>query len=110
MLNHPTAEQIQGFRYKSLSPALLLEVSNHFKECASCRTMLARAAHTCHTNRHLTYEQKEGYLDDQITSQEREVVENHIQMCESCAGELDHLREFSSMLMQTPLAQRSYGS
>ncbi|HKG22662.1 MAG TPA: hypothetical protein VKC34_12240 [Blastocatellia bacterium] len=47
---------------------------------------------------HLTYTQLEQYVDDRLESRGLEVVEGHLNICESCSSEANDLIEFKTTL------------
>src|SRR5262247_3492190 len=113
MTSHPALEELKTFESKTLKPNRLLEISAHLKECSTCRGTIASFTPGIRRQSagHLTYEQKEAYLDNQLTSAERESVEEHTRKCKTCAAELLHLARFSEMVTQTQQAapKRSSG-
>ena len=116
---HLSAEHLMRYCQKRLSPAELLEVDQHLTLCSVCRAQLQATGpppqfwsdwqewHPLGSD-HLSYEQLEAYVDNQIDEIDREIVEGHTTVCASCARELRDLQTFATGLKApAPPPQRS---
>src|SRR5258708_3825724 len=99
MAKHLSAEQITKYRERTLQPGELMAVDSHLGNCTECRSELAgqsppESAHGFLAaireakQEHLTYEQMDAWVEDQMDQTERELVLAHIGLCQSCAREL----------------------
>jgi hypothetical protein len=106
---HLSEEHLVRYRQKLLSPAELLEVDRHLALCSVCRAQLQATGPPPQFwsdwqewpplgADHLSYEQLEAYVDNQIDDIDREVVEGHATVCSSCARELRELQTFATGL------------
>ncbi len=99
--DHLSAEMIQRYRRKSLSPVELLQFDDHLGACESCRQQVARttdvlAVHAAVASppaepRHLSYEELAGYVNDTLAGPERREVQAHIDGCRACRNETREL-------------------
>src|SRR5258708_12443621 len=99
MAKHLSAEQITKYRERTLQPGELMAVDSHLGNCTECRTELAGQSPAESARgfldaireakqEHLTYEQMDAWVEDQMDQTERELVMAHIGLCQSCAREL----------------------
>jgi hypothetical protein len=51
---------------------------------------------------HLSYEQLEAYVDDELDEVDREVVESHLELCPQCEAEARDLRAFQAEMAAYP--------
>ena len=103
MQEHISAKTIQQYRERRLSSAELLALDDHLAQCAVCRAQISRppARHSAPADfipaleteefEHPLFEQFAAYLDRQMDSVEREIVESHLACCRQCARELSQL-------------------
>jgi anti-sigma factor RsiW len=117
---HLSEEHLVRYLQKLLSAVELLEVDQHLAWCSVCRAQLQATGpppqfwsdwqewHPLESD-HLSYEQLEAYVDNQIDEIEREIVEGHTTVCSSCARELRELQAFATRLKApAPRPQRSW--
>ena len=116
---HLSEERLVRYRQKLLSPAELLAVDQHLALCFVCRAQLQATGPPPQFwsdwqewpplgADHLSYEQLEAYVDNQMDEIDREIVESHATVCSSCARELRELRAFATGLKApAPPPQRS---
>src|SRR5579883_2575194 len=99
MSNHPSRAQLIEYRDRALSPADLVAVDHHLTGCDECRRSLAElnaptAAASMITalrqaeDEHLTYDQMDAWVEDQLDQSGRELVLAHIGLCKPCARQL----------------------
>lgn len=114
-----TQKQVEDYCQQQLRVAGLLTVSDHLGECEACRlrieyTMNGDAAFFAlrsevfgeaaeisspHPVRaHLTTEQTAGYVDRNLSSEELQLVADHLTHCEQCALAVDDLRAFRNQI------------
>src|SRR5690349_7497093 len=109
MEEHISAEQLDGFRSRGLSPGELVAADKHLAECPHCRDRLnerqqlqssftslrknlASAARA--KPEHLSYELMERYVNGTADDLDRELVQGHLEQCSRCTRELEDLRDF----------------
>ena len=93
--SHPTAEQIRLYRQRGLPRHELAAVAQHVRRCDRCqseagtpdRIVTLSADH----DGHLSYEEMERWVDREGDSDERELVETHIEHCAICRQEVADL-------------------
>lgn len=113
MTGHLSAQIIEGYRRRALSPAELIAADDHFAVCESCCAQrqasapanlaaIAVAADWFGAPEHLQYEQLAAYVDRELSGVEREVVESHLSHCESCLEQCEELRAFAARLSTYP--------
>jgi hypothetical protein len=117
MHQHLSEEQIARYRKRQLTPAELPEIDDHISHCADCRDRLAPAADLqmalqrervarsdsdppgiAWRGEHLGYEELEAYVDKRSSLAERDVVRKHVEICRSCAEELQDLDAYKTEL------------
>jgi anti-sigma factor RsiW len=113
MANHLTPDQIARFVELKVSSADILAFDEHLVTCEQCRRaikaperlqsayeLLRRDLQNQAELRptHVAYEQLEAYVDDNIGPADREVVDSHLEICQTCQDELKDLWEFRSTL------------
>lgn len=106
-VEHLTQKQIEDYSQTQLHAAELLAVSDHLAECDVCRSGLEAVtsgdaalidlhAETFagETTEHLTLQQTAEYVDKNLSGEALQVVQDHLQNCESCMFAVADLREF----------------
>ena len=127
MSEHFTAENVERYRSRLMSPAELLAADDHLAVCEACRlktrlktadtvraeamlmslrTDLSTAARA--RTEHLTYEQIEALVDNQLNRAVQEAIEEHIRLCAPCAEEVRDLSAFKSTLEATVANQPTH--
>lgn len=117
MSDHLSEQQIERYAGRSLTAVELLTADEHLAECAECREKarasagLSTGASSLHAGlttpdveepEHPDYEQLEGYVDGTLGAVDREIVEGHLEFCESCAADVAELRPFRDVLAVFP--------
>lgn len=110
---HLSAQQVEQYRRRSLSPVELLDAGDHLVACEECRARIAdvekidaslsalRADFQQHARapqQHLTYQQLSAYVDDGLDGVDREIVDSHVAVCASCKEEMRELFAFKDAL------------
>lgn len=94
---HISREQLVNYRNRTLAPQELVAVDGHLGSCQACRQELAGLAAAPVATiaavrearfEHLTYEQMDAWVEDQLDQTERELVLSHIGLCAPCARQL----------------------
>ncbi len=121
MQEHISIKKIEQYRKRQLSSGELLALDDHLAECAACRAQISNpsVAQLSATDfipdlraeafEHLVYEQFAAYVDGELDSVEREIVENHLSGCKPCSRELSDLEtlktEIASYLSKPAIAE-----
>jgi hypothetical protein len=101
---HISREQLIQFRNRALAPQEMVAVDGHLGECQSCREQLAGlgsvpAASIAAVRQarfdHITYEQMDAWVEDQLDQTERELVLSHIGLCAPCARQLKAYEQYA---------------
>jgi hypothetical protein len=97
--SHPTREDLAGFRQRQLSPERALDLDRHLRACAECRAAFQRdlSSHGLHAAlasallrdddaqcAHLSYEELASFVDGGLSAAERQDLEEHLELCETC--------------------------
>ena len=117
---HLSEHQIRGY-VNQVSPAELLVTDEHLALCQACRERLkvvlqaSMGGHLAVTSifeeltaigetlpAHLSYEQMADYLDDQLNEIDLEILNSHLEACQSCLTEINNLQAFGKMLQPQP--------
>ena len=99
---HLTSYQINRHHYAGLAPAELLTIDDHLVTCGFCRQQLRAglnwqtAIQNLQTNLrripesdcHVSTEQSTALICNRLTAVERELVTSHLQICSSCATQV----------------------
>jgi len=100
---HITSGEWTAFRRRALPNDQLQRVSQHVRECDSCRRTVSSPALPLpeaapERASHLTYEQLTGYMNARRPQELAEwaAVEQHLSYCSSCTTELKDLRDFDA--------------
>jgi hypothetical protein len=108
---HITSGEWTAFRRRALPNDQLQRVSQHVRDCDSCRRTVDTHALTLpevapERPFHLTYEQLTGYLNARRPQELAQwtAVEQHLSFCGSCTRELNDLREFDAKSAPLPQA------
>lgn len=106
MLNdHIYDTELARFRAGRLPAVRTIEVAEHMEGCLTCRERFELAGarawtgvpvepEICFRDDHPDYDQYSEYLDGVLGHEERELIETHVRFCDSCAGDLESLRNF----------------
>jgi len=94
---HISREQLMKYRNRALAAQELVAVDGHLGACQTCREELAGLAAAPIATiaavrearfEHLTYEQMDAWVEDQLDQTERELVLSHVGLCAPCARQL----------------------
>lgn len=113
---HLSEENIKRYLSKTLPPNELLTADDHLAECQSCRKESGNLSSNQQNieflkievlkkevaGNHLTYEQINSYVDNEIDDIAREIVETHKIVCTECATELREIQELREILNPAP--------
>lgn len=113
MSNHPSREELIQYRNRTLSPHELVAVDGHLAGCQDCRRGLAELATPASAaavlsgirqaeDEHLTYDQMDAWVEDQLDQSGRELVMAHIGLCSACARQLQAYQSYAPV-MSAPL-------
>lgn len=110
MTEHLSAQQVERYHKRKLSAQEMIYLDDHLAVCEECRSKVIgavklglsvdslRADFESSSLTHITYEQLAAYVDDEIDSVGREIVESHLACCEQCSKEMRELMEISAGL------------
>jgi len=122
MAKHLTPDQVARYMQRRLSTAEFGAFDDHLATCEPCRQAVSdpkrlEAAYVFLRQdlqaqaksglTHISYEQLEAYVDDEISDADREIVNSHIELCPTCRTELRDLREFRLSLEPHDLGLRT---
>lgn len=106
-MEHLTQDELEGYGSGRLASTTLLAADRHLAGCAACRRelqavqaapALPEMVREMGEPVHLTYEEMTAYLDSQADESGREMVEQHIHLCQSCATEVKELQAFDARM------------
>ena len=107
MSDHPSRDALGRYRAGDLPPAELLAIDAHLARCAECRAdglasldatrELGAALASSHAA-HLDYELLEAYSDGLLGGDERDAVESHLSLCDTCSEDVGDLRRVRAEL------------
>ena len=113
MSEHLSPELRARYRRRDMSAGELISADEHLAACEVCRQGTTEAesldaafaflrddlrAQASAELEHISYEQLEAYIDDQLDLTEREILDSHARICGECAYYLRDLQEFKSSL------------
>src|SRR5579871_6654392 len=124
MAEHLTNQQIEAYCNRAMQPADLISADRHLADCALCRTqlidykqsssaMIASLQKSLKSSatkplQHVSYEMLEDYVNGKSDHIDREIIEDHIKICQQCAWEFDDLKSFATMIhKESDLSERS---
>jgi hypothetical protein len=84
------------YRDRALAPEETVAADRHLSECPQCRASVAAlisgeallGAIAAARNDHLSYEQMDAWVENQLDETEREFMMAHVALCEPCARQL----------------------
>jgi len=111
---HLSREQLEKYRDRVLAPGELSAIDGHLGRCSQCRDQLAASVAPTTAvsllssvrdarSEHLTYEQMDAWVEDELDQTERELVVAHVGLCASCAHQL-RAYEQAAPAMSAPVA------
>jgi anti-sigma factor RsiW len=112
---HLTAEQLDGYRRRSLPARELPAVSDHLAGCPACRASLSGLAASPDASIlalaedegavfHLTADEMMALCDSSAANDERLFGETHLRECARCRAEHETLSQFAAGLAKHPAA------
>ena len=123
MAPHLSTQRVEEYLQRVLPAADLLAVDNHLAACEECRlrvganieagTVLSDFHHRLVSDvpeiesDHLSYEQLEALVDSELKKDERDALQIHLEVCESCAEEVTDLRAFRAKLFGSTTEETS---
>jgi len=117
MYTHLSREQLMKYRTRALLPGELVAIDGHLGKCQDCRRELTdMASSTSFTSsftdviresvsEHITYEQMDAWVDDQLDQTERELVLSHIGLCKPCARTLKAYESYAPVMSAPIMVQ-----
>src|SRR4029077_5500571 len=120
MADHLTPDQLSRYLKRTLSPSELVITDSHLATCNECRhqVMVSFEGDAAYSSlrwdlqaqarlqpTHLTYEELERHVDQQMYVADREIVDSHVESCAMCREELLDLQTFRESLEKTKVAQ-----
>lgn len=108
MADHLSQSEFERYRDRRLGVRELLRVDRHLAQCDQCQQTLRALSDRAAAVRvvsaieqagsHLTYEQMEAFVDDQLSPGGRADVQAHASVCTPCAKELAEMQGFAPAL------------
>ncbi len=108
MADHLSQNEFERHRDRRLGVRELLRVDRHLAQCDQCQQALRAGSDRAAAVRvvsaieqagsHLTYEQMEAFVDDQLSPGGRADVQAHASLCAPCAKELAEMQGFAPAL------------
>src|ERR1051325_8195554 len=120
MTEHLSTGIIERFQMQELMPGDKRVIYDHIVECESCRLqaidsqmeaigLRALTDHLLPNNLeeryHLSFEMIEGYVDNDLSSIDRDTAEMHLEVCEECSNEVEDLRESLATMRESSFPQ-----
>jgi anti-sigma factor ChrR (cupin superfamily) len=110
---HITREQLLKYRNRALAPQELIGVDAHLAQCQDCRDELTALASVSVSmisavrealDEHLSYEQMDAWVENELDSTERELVLAHIEVCPPCARQLRAYESYAPAMSASVIA------
>jgi len=117
MNEHLSAQLIERYQRRALSPAELLDADDHLAACEMCRHRLRdeprergaarslRAELAATGMTHLDYERLVAYVEGELDQTDREIADGHLKLCARCDAELNELRAFVAQVAALPVKE-----
>lgn len=114
MQEHISANKVEQYRKRRMAVGELLALDDHLAGCEACRAQIGSRSepHFSPANlipaleteefEHPVYEQFAAYVDGQLDSIEREIVESHLSCCLQCSKELSDIEALKSQIESYP--------
>lgn len=121
MTEHLSAQYVERYRAREMSPAELLAADDHLAACEVCRQRLGAAgqlggvynsfranlqAAAKTASDHLSDEQLVAYVGRQLDEVEREIVKSHLAWCRQCSDEAHDLQEFANGMVKPAVREQ----
>jgi anti-sigma factor RsiW len=122
MLPHPSEQDLRRYRDRELLPGEILALDDHLASCSSCqaemrgrqesqesaqRIITGLQSETDLKDEHLLYQELADYVDNHLSEIDREMVEDHLELCGNCRVEMQDLAALKARLDRLPPAQYS---
>lgn len=110
---HISPEQLLKYRNRALAPQELVGVDAHLAHCQECRDDLTALASVSAStilavrqalDEHITYEQMDAWVENELDSTERELVLAHIGVCAPCARQLQAYEAYAPAMSASVIA------
>jgi anti-sigma factor RsiW len=107
MSTHLSREQMVKYRDRELLPGELVAIDGHLGKCEHCRGELAALATSSFSLTsairqsrfdHISYEQMDAWVDDELDQTQRELVLSHIGLCQPCARQLKAYESYAPVM------------
>lgn len=107
MSTHLSREQLVKYRNRALLPGELVAIDGHLGKCQDCRRELTDVASSSFAftsaireaqSEHLSYEQMDAWVDNEMDQTERELVLSHIGLCKPCARQLKAYESYAPVM------------
>jgi len=114
MSTHLSREQLMKYRNRALLPGELVAIDGHLGKCQDCRRELSDLALSSSTftstireaqSEHITYEQMDAWVDNEMDQTERELVLSHIGLCKPCARQLKAYESYAPVMSAPMVVQ-----
>ena len=114
MSTHLSREQLMKYRTRALLPGELVAIDGHLGKCQDCRRELTDMASSATSftsairqaqSEHLSYEQMDAWVDNELDQTERELVLSHIGLCKPCARQLKAYESYAPIMSASILNQ-----
>jgi len=119
---HLSEQIMERYRSGELSPAEVLALDDHLAECESCKAerrnnetsrearaqvISALQQQTTFEEAHLAYQQLADYVDHVLSDVDRELMDSHLESCQSCSAEVRDLEATKASLAELQHARYS---
>jgi anti-sigma factor RsiW len=107
MSKHLSREQLVKYNHRELQPGELVAVDGHLAACEDCRRDVAAIASPVDSmfsairhaaSEHLTYEQMDAWVDDELEQSERELIAAHTNLCPACTRQLKAYESYAPVM------------
>lgn len=114
---HLSEQDFQRYRNRDLSPADILALDDHLRNCVSCQTearedpeiqsafepvLSQLQADADRGESHLLYQEMADYVDNILSDVEREIADGHLDYCQNCKVEVEDLARARARLSLLP--------
>lgn len=122
MLEHLSKKRVAKYKNGALPLTELLATKQHLSECSAChdlvdKTTMVESMHNRlfsslrtlpDNDSHLSYEQIANFVDRDLSANEREIAEAHLESCPDCRFEAISLQESQTESMEKPTSSLWY--
>ena len=114
---HLSEQDLKRYLNRDLSPADILALDDHLRNCVSCQTearedpeiqnaielvLSQLRADTDRGDSHLLYQEMADYVDNTLSDVEREIADGHLDYCQNCKVEVEDLVRARARLSLLP--------